>query len=407
MHIINDKNNFSIILDIKSLNISNNFFANNIFNIELQSENLKDKNKKIIFKCNFMYLYPINFNIKCLLNEKISSNLIGPFYFFVENFKKSFSIKFKDKILNFTLEILKEEFYITMIRSFRIKKNKTIFNYKISNVIIPISMALNNKYIYPTIVSITSILENANSYTNYNFYILITSDFLNENKNKLKLLEEKYYNKCSINLIDLYNFKFENAFLSRHIQTIAAYYRLVLPDLLPNIDKIIYLDGDTLIFDDLYEMYEINMDNYYFKGFLDINVRYNLKIDNYICSGVLLINLEKLRKDKIVNKMYDYMIKNNKNLYFHDQSIINDVCKEKIGILPPKFGIFNFYNLKILYKNTKKAYKYKKYKYSNKILKDAYFHPTILHCVIKPWKKKKKNLLKKNIDKIRKKKILL
>ena len=33
--------------------------------------------------------------------------------------------------------------------------------------------------------------------------------------------------------------------------TIVAYYRLSLSDLLPNIDKIIYLDGDTLTFDNL------------------------------------------------------------------------------------------------------------------------------------------------------------
>ena len=131
------------------------------------------------------------------------------------------------------------------------------------------------------------------------------------------------------------NFKFKNAKLSHHIKTIAAYYRLILPELLPNINKIIYLDGDTLTLDDLKEMYDINMDNYYYKGFLDIYIEEFLpNNNNYICSGVLLINLENLRKDDIINKMYDYMIKNNDNLEHHDQTIINGVCSEKIGILP-------------------------------------------------------------------------
>ena len=40
--------------------------------------------------------------------------------------------------------------------------------------------------------------------------------------------------------------------------------------------------------------------------------------------------------------MYKHRIKNNKNLYFHDQTIINGVCAPKIGILSTKFGIFNF-----------------------------------------------------------------
>ena len=40
--------------------------------------------------------------------------------------------------------------------------------------------------------------------------------------------------------------------------TLTLYYRLSLSELLPNIDKMIYLDGDTLTFDDLKEMYDID-----------------------------------------------------------------------------------------------------------------------------------------------------
>ena len=65
------------------------------------------------------------------------------------------------------------------------------------------------------------------------------------------------------------------------------------------------------------------MEEFYYKRFLNIGKDLLLPInDNYICAGVLLINLEKIRKDNIVNKMYEYMIKNNKNLYHHDQTII-------------------------------------------------------------------------------------
>ena len=35
------------------------------------------------------------------------------------------------------------------------------------------------------------------------------------------------------------------------------------------------------------------------------------------------------------------MIKNNENLIHHVQTIINSVCSHKIGLLPPKFGVFN------------------------------------------------------------------
>ena len=390
IYIINDKNNFSIVFNIRNLNFTQKIVANNVLNIVLESKNHQEKIKNITFICNFI-LSPINSEIICFLKEKISPNLLGPFYFRIEYFKKSFIVKFKNENLKFTINLLEQIFYIGMIKSFRIKKNNVDFNYKISNVIIPISMSLNNDYIYPTIIAITSILENAYSYTKYDFYILYTSNFLKENKNKLKNFEKKYPNKCSINLKNMTNFKFKNAKLSGPMQSIATYYRLILPELLPNINKIIYLDGDTLILDDLKEMYDINVDNYYYKGFLDIGIDLFLpNNDNYICAGILLINLENLRKDDIINKMYDYMIKNNDNLYYHDQTIINGVCSEKIGILPPYFGIFNMPNLKSLFKIANKIYKNKKYRYTNEELRKAYFHPKILHFKYKPWKNKKK-----------------
>ena len=379
IYIINDKNNFSIVFNIRNLNFTQKIVANNVLNIVLESKNHQEKIKNITFICNFI-LSPINSEIICFLKEKISPNLLGPFYFRIEYFKKSFIVKFKNENLKFTINLLEQIFYIGMIKSFRVKKNNVDFNYLISNVIIPISMSLNNDYIYPTIIAITSILENAYSYTKYDFYILYTSNFLKENKNKLKNFEKKYPNKCSINLKNMTNFKFKNAKLSGPMQSIATYYRLILPELLPNINKIIYLDGDTLILDDLKEMYDINVDNYYYKGFLDIGIDLFLpNNDNYICAGILLINLDNLRKDDIINKMYDYMIKNNDNLYYHDQTIINGVCSEKIGILPPYFGIFNMYNLKSLFKFANKTYKNKKYRYTNEELRKAYFHPKILH----------------------------
>ena len=186
-----------------------------------------------------------------------------------------------------------------------------------------------------------------------------------------------------------HNFIYNKARLSSYITT-PSYYRLILPDLLPHLEKIIYLDGDILSFVDLKEIYIIDMENLYFRGFLDIlNDPFNRQSDIYICAGVLLINLEELRKDDMVNKIYQF----NKKLYYHDQTIINSVGYPKLGILSAKFGIFNFKNLKTLYRKTKR-YRYK-YKYSKRELKEAYCHPKILHYnKIKPWKKRNNRQLR-------------
>ena len=85
-----------------------------------------------------------------------------------------------------------------MIRSFRTNKSlyNLKFNYRVSGVIIPIAMSLDEEYTYPTLVAMTSILENANSNTKYNFYLLHPSNFPIESKNILKSFEKKYKMFC-------------------------------------------------------------------------------------------------------------------------------------------------------------------------------------------------------------------
>ena len=93
IYIIKDKNNYSIVLDIKKLNFSQNIIAKNIFNIILESKNPQEKNKNITIICNFISSV-IYTQIICLLEK---TNLLGPFYFRQEYFKKSFIIKFKNE----------------------------------------------------------------------------------------------------------------------------------------------------------------------------------------------------------------------------------------------------------------------------------------------------------------------
>ena len=299
-------------LYLNQLNNLKNLFAKDIFEIKIESKNLEE----LIFKCDLYnsssFMNPF---IKCKLKQKFVSNSYSTFYFRKEHFEKSFIVHFEGEIFNFTLKILDHIFYSEMIKNIKTNKNsfQYIFNYKMSYTIItiPIAFSLDNGYTYPTIVAMTSILENAFNRTKYDFYVLRSPNFLEENKNKIKNFEKKY--RCSINLINM-TVQFKTAKLTKKRITRPAYYRLALPILLPNINKIIYLDGDTITLIDLKEMYDIDMDNYYYKGFLDyLKDSFNPNNNLYLCSGVLLINLEELRKDGMVNKTYKFMNDNEKN----------------------------------------------------------------------------------------------
>ena len=116
---------------------------------------------------------------------------------------------------------------------------------------------------------------------------------------------------------------------------------MIAAELIRNVSKIIYLDGDTLIYDDLSEMYNLNISNLYFKGIREIvdnNSEIGMDKNKYICAGVLLMNLELMRIENAFSKFRDYYLKfYNKGIYFGDQHIINDLFKDKIAFLPPKY----------------------------------------------------------------------
>lgn len=252
---------------------------------------------------------------------------------------------------------------------------------------VPIAMALDEGYLYPTIVSITSMMENAKDDSIYDLYIMHPDEFSSESKEKLSYLGVKYKN-CNIKLINMKN-EYKDANESGHITT-PAYYRLSLSELLPNLDKMLWIDGDTLIFDDLHEMYNLEPGDNYYLAYLDdkqgpLLREFGLSDDEYVCDGVMVINLKKLREDNMVSKYKSFIEMYNDKLIQHDQTVINAVCYGKIGILPPRFGMFNYG------KTGRKMYNYvdrltSKHKYTYKDMDEALNNLVVLHCVCKPWK---------------------
>ncbi len=251
--------------------------------------------------------------------------------------------------------------------------------------IVPIAMAADDNYTYPTLVSITSLMENSKKDTHYDIYIMTPGEFTPENKQKLLDLQEKNDNRCKITLIDMKN-RYKDANDMGHITT-PTYYRLSLSSLLPDLNKIIWLDGDTLIFEDLTDMLNLNMDGLYYRGFLDANVHgtrpFGVEDDHYICAGVMLINLEKLRQDNMEAKFETFIKENNEKLVQHDQTVINVLCHENIGILPAKYGIPSFIDKGIACLHAHGFIA--KNRYTDEEMAAAYEKPAILHCICKPW----------------------
>lgn len=255
---------------------------------------------------------------------------------------------------------------------------------------IAVSYATDNKYIYPTIVSMTSLVDHAGNFTFYEIYILHPADFVEYSKNFLRNVENKYKNKCKIIFINMGN-KYKGLQLNFRIST-PAYYRLSLHELLPETKKIVYMDGDTLVFEDLTPLFNLDMKNNVIMGFLDsvpsAIESYGIKNATVLCSGVLLMNLELLRYYNYSDKIDKFMKKNKGNLKQHDQTIINVVMQKQIAPLPPKYGMWAWMDKPSAKRFLDKQRAWLKYN------EDEFFyaveHPAILHYIWpKPfWRKK-------------------
>lgn len=127
------------------------------------------------------------------------------------------------------------------------------------------------------------------------------------------------------------------------------FYRCIAHRFFTDIDKILYLDSDTLICRDIAELFNTDINDYVIGGVRDmapVNDKYHpqgiyvkdfsekfLNNGPYINSGVLLINLKKMAEYE--NLLFETKIP----LYYPDQDLLNAAFVGKIKILPLKYNL--------------------------------------------------------------------
>ena len=259
--------------------------------------------------------------------------------------------------------------------------------------IIPIAISIDDKYSMSAYIFLFSLMENIGQNTEYNIYIMI-SNLKQKSKQRINSLINKYgSNKLNITYINMGN-AFKNAKTVKTVTT-ATYYRISLPSLLPNIDKIIYSDVDVINNRDLTEMYNLEMpNNIYFLGPLDFVgdnykdfINFDEYSEKYMNAGITLMNLKAMRQNNIEQKLKDFIAKHNSKLSYLDQTTVNIVCINNIGILPIKFAVFNFRYFQNMtkYNNRQNS----NYRFREEELKEAFEHPYMIHFAgNKPWDRK-------------------
>lgn len=251
-----------------------------------------------------------------------------------------------------------------------------------------IVFASNNDYSSFLSICLISLLENnKKDFDCINVFIL--DDGINEeNKQKIYSLTKEYPCKVTFIKTEILNSN-DNIMMpldkDDYGKSLTTYSRLFLSTLLPeDINKVVYLDCDALVLGSYKQLWNLDISDYYCAGVVDPTNDNILKEygfggdDKYFNAGFLLVNLEKWRNNNIEDKFIEFLLENKSNFFLHDQGVINNVLRNKIKIVEPKYNLqlyFQFfdYDLAMKYMGRENPY------YTKEIVDESRNNPVFLH----------------------------
>jgi lipopolysaccharide biosynthesis glycosyltransferase len=111
--------------------------------------------------------------------------------------------------------------------------------------------------------------------------------------------------------------------------TVASYYRLLMAQVLPpEVSRVIYLDCDTIVREDLAKLWETPLGRYPLGAVPDKNFKHRHVLGlaeeaAYFNSGVLLIDLDRWRKAAIGTRALEFAARHPERLTWGDQCALN------------------------------------------------------------------------------------
>ncbi len=122
---------------------------------------------------------------------------------------------------------------------------------------IPIVFSSDNNYAPYLSVIMLSIIKNCDTQKKYEFIVLETSIEAAEKDILLTMIRE--YNNFTLRFIRVSDYVDSKEFYTDTYFSIETYYRLYIPTLLKEYKKVIYLDVDMIVLDDISKLFEIEL----------------------------------------------------------------------------------------------------------------------------------------------------
>lgn len=213
--------------------------------------------------------------------------------------------------------------------------------------IIPVVFSTNNDYTLFCYTAIFSLITHSNPENIYKVYVLVT-DVTDSNRVLLESLSTDNVFVSCVNISEyLDGIELQG---SMHL-SIETYYRLFIPIIFTEYDRIIYLDSDLCVYSDIAKLYELCIDEYAIAAAIDVpsenmighyadikNVDYKKAFN----AGVLIINCKEFERQQIRKKCLEVLAEDFKmsprRLVFADQDALNIVLKDNYKLIDSKWN---------------------------------------------------------------------
>ena len=220
---------------------------------------------------------------------------------------------------------------------------------------IPVYLTVSEEYFKYFCVLLNSIFENLEGDGNLDIILIVDNPISDHNIQHLNdyLLDKP---RISVRFFDIRSMVRGWKPYLRGSYKINSYYRLLAPYFLLDYDKAIYLDVDTIVLHNLFELYSIDLGSnligatrdlaaqgFYKKGSRkdlidDIdNIVCIKNIDDYFQAAVLLVNLKQFRKTYSLEHIK--AVASERNWMYIDQDVYNYLCRDCVKYLDLKWDV--------------------------------------------------------------------
>ena len=280
--------------------------------------------------------YPLIFNdIKDIFYQRRHNSFM---YFGNNRISDCAQVYFWDKVQ----QVYTKDLKYGLLQLLQDSQQKEAQNILKTKPIIPVFCSTDDNYIPYLSVMLLSIKKHMSTKYKYVIHVLYT-DITDENQQLLRKISGDGLDILFVNVAD--EISNQNLYTLAHFSK-EMYYRLLIPELFSFYEKVVYLDCDLLIQQDIAKLYENNVDACIMGAIFNppntqlSNYKKSLNLDEnkYFNSGVLVLNVKEFNKEHIKQKAFDFLRNSDKHLKFPDQDLLNILCKDKVRLLDPKWN---------------------------------------------------------------------